>query len=78
LWLAEEGGAFLRVVAELMADDAEGARGVAEAAGDFGRRLLIDEVSAEGLILALQWELGGEEEGLSVAIRRDKHFRLLS
>src|SRR6266542_3645132 len=32
LRLAEEGGALLRVVAELMADDAEGARGVAEAA----------------------------------------------
>ena len=38
LRLAEEGSAFLRVVAELMAEDAEGAGGVAEAAGDFGRR----------------------------------------
>jgi hypothetical protein len=69
LWLAEEGGAFLRVVAELMADDAEGARGIAEAARDFGRWLLIDEVSTEGFILALQRELGGEEEVLVARCR---------
>src|SRR5271165_771713 len=34
LWLAEEGSAFLRVVAKLIAEDAEGARRVAETTGD--------------------------------------------
>src|SRR5712692_9435565 len=34
LWLAKEGSAFLGIVAELMAQDAEGAGVVAEAAGD--------------------------------------------
>jgi len=62
LWLAEEGSAFLGVVAELMAEDAEGAGGVTEATGDVGRGLLIDEEGAEGFVLALQRELGGKEE----------------
>jgi hypothetical protein len=60
--LAEEAGAFLRVVAELITQDAEGTWGIAEAAGDVGGRLLVEEVSAEGFILALHGELGGEEE----------------
>jgi hypothetical protein len=67
--LAEEGGAFLRVVAELIAEDAEGARRIAEAAGDVGGGLLLDQVSTEGFILALHRELRGEEEVL-VARRR--------
>ena len=46
LGLAEEGSALFGVVAELVAEDAKEALGVAEAAGDFGRRLLLDEVSA--------------------------------
>jgi hypothetical protein len=87
LRLAEEGGAFLRVVAELMAEDAEGAGGVAEAAGDVAGGLLIDEVSTEGFVLALQGELGGEEEvevarcrylirsaGLHIWIMLQKHY----
>ncbi len=45
-----------------MANDAERAGGVAEAAGDVGGGLLIDEVSAEGFVLALHRELGGQEE----------------
>ncbi len=69
MWLAEEGSAFLRVVAELITQDAEGAGRVAEAAGDVAGKLLIDEVSAEGFVLALQGELRGEEEVL-VARRR--------
>jgi len=48
MWLAEEGSTLKGVMTELMAQDAEGAFGVAEAASDFGGRLLIDEVSAEG------------------------------
>jgi hypothetical protein len=69
LWLAEEGSAFLGIVAELMAEDAEGAGSVAEAAGNVGRGFLIDEVSAEGFVLALHGELGGQEE-FPVARRR--------
>ena len=60
--LAEERSAFFRVMAELIAEDAEGARGVAETAGDIAGRLVIDEAGAEGFVLALQRELRGEEE----------------
>ena len=59
----------MRVVAELITQDAEGAGRVAEAASDVAGKLLIDEVSAEGFVLALQGELGGEKEVL-VARRR--------
>jgi hypothetical protein len=64
LRLAEEGGAFLRIVAELITQDAESARRVTEATGDVGRGLLLDEVSTEGFVLALHRELRGEEEVL--------------
>ena len=67
--LAEEGGAFLRVVAELITQDAEGTRRVTEATGDVGRGLLLDEVSTEGFILALHGELRGEEEVLVAGCR---------
>ena len=56
--MAEEGSALMGIVAELMAEDAEGARGVTEAAGDVGRWLIVDEEGADGLILALHGELG--------------------
>ena len=69
LRLAEEGGAFLRVVAELITQDAEGAGGISEAAGDVGGGLVVDEVSTEGFILALQRELRGEEEVLVARCR---------
>jgi hypothetical protein len=69
LRLAEEGSALLGIVAELMAKDAEGAGGVAEATGHLGRGLLIDEVGTEGFVLALHGELRGQEEFL-VARRR--------
>jgi hypothetical protein len=62
---AEEGGALLRVVAELMTQEAERAGGVAEAAGDLGRGFLIDQVRTESFVLALQGELRGEEEVLA-------------
>jgi hypothetical protein len=45
-----------------MAEDAEGADGIRETARDVARGLLIDEVCAEGLVLALHGELRGEEE----------------
>jgi hypothetical protein len=69
LRLAEEGGAFLRVVAELITQDAEGAGGIAEAAGDVGGGLLFEEVRTEGFVLALHGELRGEEEVLVARCR---------
>ena len=60
--LAEEGGAFIGVVAELMAEDAEGAQGIAETAGHIAGGLFIDEEGSEGFVLALQRELWGKEE----------------
>lgn len=60
--LAEERSAFFGVMAELMAEDAEGAWGVTEAAGDVAGWLVIDEAGAEGFVLALQRELRGKEE----------------
>jgi hypothetical protein len=69
--LAEEGSAFLRIVAELMAEDAEETGGVAEAAGAVAGGFLIDEVSAEGFVLALQGELRGKEE---VPVARCHYF----
>ena len=56
----------MSVVAELITQDAEGTGGVAEAAGDVGGGLALDEVSTEGFILALHGELRGQEE-VSVA-----------
>src|ERR1039458_963331 len=67
--LAEEGNAFSRVVTELMTQDAEGARRIAEAAGDVGGRLLFEEVSTEGFVLALHGGLRGEEEVLVARCR---------
>jgi hypothetical protein len=62
LRLAKEGGAFLGAVAELMAEDTEGADGIAETAGDVAGGFFIDEVGAESLVLAPHGELWGEEE----------------
>ena len=59
----------MRVVAELITHDAEGTGGIAEAAGDVGGRLLLDEVSTQGFVLALHGELRRQEEVL-VARRR--------
>jgi hypothetical protein len=67
--LAEKGGAFLRVVAELMAQDAEGAGGITEAAGDVGGGFVLEEVSTEGFVLALHGELRGKEEVLVARCR---------
>jgi hypothetical protein len=61
---AEEGSAFLGIVPELIAEHAEGAWRVPEAASDVAGGLVIDEEGTEGLVLALQGELRGEEEVL--------------
>lgn len=63
--LAEEGGAFAGVVAEPVAEDAEEAGGVAEAAGDLSGGLLVDEIGAQGFVLALGGELRRKEEFLA-------------
>ena len=46
-----------------MAKDSEGTGGVAEEAGHFLGRLTLDKVGAEGLVLAMQGQLWGKEEG---------------
>ena len=43
----------LRLVAEVMAQDLEGARGIAKGASDLGGGNVFDEVGAQGLVLAL-------------------------
>jgi hypothetical protein len=48
--------------AEMMAQDAEGAGGIAKAAGDVSRGKTFDEVGPEGLVLALGGGSGFEEE----------------
>jgi len=60
--LAEE-GAFVGVMPELMAQDAESTRGVAEARGDFVGGELFDKTGAESFVLAVKGVLGGEEKG---------------
>jgi hypothetical protein len=46
----------------MMAEHMEGAWGVTEAAGDLFGGFSLDEVSAEGLVLALSGQLGLEKE----------------
>jgi len=65
----EESGAFGGFMAELMTEDAESAWGVIEAAGDLGRRQLIQKIGAEGFVLAVKRGFGSEEE-LSLARER--------
>jgi len=45
-------------MAELMTEDAETAGGIAEAPSRFGGRELLDEVGAEGFVLAMKRLLG--------------------
>jgi len=56
----------LRVVAEGVAKDAESAWGIAEGAGDLLGGAALDEVSAQGFILAVFGRGGFEEEGARV------------
>jgi hypothetical protein len=50
------------VLAELMGEDAEASWGVPEAASNFDRREILDEVSPEGFVLAMGGILGFEKE----------------
>jgi len=52
------------IVTESVTEDTKGARGIAEALGDPTGGVLFDEVSSEGLVLALLRRLrSGEELG---------------
>ena len=62
LGMLEEGRAFGGIVTELVAEDTKGTRGVGEAAGDLGRGAFLDEVGAEGLVLAVERIFRGDEE----------------
>lgn len=64
LRLAKEGGAFVGVVTELVAEDAKSTHGIAETAGDVAGGFFINDEGAESFILTLHGELGGEEEVL--------------
>ena len=61
--MAEEGGTLLRVMAELVAEDAETAGRVAKELGSFGGEEILDKEGTQRLVLAMQGLLGGEEEG---------------
>ena len=58
----EEAALLIGIMAELVAEDAEGAGRVAEAAGDLQGRPAFDEVGAEGFVLSVQGIFGSEEE----------------
>ena len=49
-------------MSELVAERAQGGGRVAEACGDIGTRAVIEEVGAEGLVLALSCGFRGSEE----------------
>ena len=62
LGLLEEGGAFGGIVTKLVAEDPKGPRGVGEVPGDLDRGARLDEVGAEGLVLAVERVFGGDEK----------------
>jgi hypothetical protein len=53
-------------MAELVAQDAKRAGGVAETGSDLVGGELFDQIGAEGFVLAVEGVLGGEEEGRRV------------
>jgi hypothetical protein len=58
----EEPGALGGIVPELVAQDAEGPRGVAEAAGDRVGRAALHKEAAQGLVLPVERGVRGEKE----------------
>jgi hypothetical protein len=58
----KEASAFGGIVAELVAEDAQGAGGVGEATSNLRARELLDEVSAEGFVLAVEGDFRDKEE----------------
>ncbi len=67
----EKAGAFVRIMAELVAQDAEGIGGVTEAASGLRSGQLFDKEGAEGLILTVVGGFRGEEEA---GIWRDSYL----
>lgn len=65
----EESGAAGGVMAELVAEDTEGAGGIAKAFRHLRGRQAVDEVGPEGFVLALGGGFGAEEEMSSLALR---------
>jgi len=65
----EKGRALFRVVAELMTEDAEGAGRIVEAARRFGGRELLDEVGAEGFVLAMERLFGERKKAGGLGFR---------
>jgi hypothetical protein len=60
MWGGEEGR--IRISTEGVTEDPEGARRVAEGPSDLMGRSVLDEESAEGLVLALLCSLRAQEE----------------
>ena len=56
----EEGAIWM--LAELMSEDTKASRRIPEAAGDFDRREILDEVGPEGFILAVSGICGSKKE----------------
>jgi len=65
----KEGSAFFGVVAELVAEDAETAGRVTEAPRRFVGRESLDELGAQGFVLALEGLFGGAEESGGLGFR---------
>lgn len=68
-WRLKEAGAEGGVMPELVTEAAESGAGVAEAPGHVGGGAVVQEVSAEGLVLALADGFGGQEELGRLGIR---------
>jgi hypothetical protein len=58
----KEAALLVGLMAELVAKNPKGSGGVAEGAGNLKGRPALDEVSAEGFVLSVEWVLGSEEE----------------
>jgi hypothetical protein len=56
----EEGA--MRILTELVGQDAEASRGIPEATGDLARRQILNEMSPEGFVLAVSGIAGFEKE----------------
>jgi len=62
LGVLEESGAFLGVVTELVAEDAQGVGGITEVGCDLRAGPFVHEEGAQGFVLAVEGGFGSEEE----------------
>jgi hypothetical protein len=62
LGMLEKGSALGGRVTELVTEHTEGSWGVSEVSGHLGRGSCLNEVGAEGLVLAVERVFGSEEE----------------